>query len=130
MRVSQVLPKLMNAKRLLAMHDGKRDEVRDYMIEAVQLRKLEGDDGEPRDSIVIHLVGVPEAVPLNKTNARTIAELLGDETDHWQGHTIGLCVEEVESFGSIEDGVRVKEVSGTPGAKPAQKREPRSRVQK
>jgi len=45
---------------------------------------------------------------LNKTNARAIAHILGDETSAWRGHDIMLVPAQVPFKGDIVDAIRVK----------------------
>jgi len=45
---------------------------------------------------------------LNKTNARSIARILGDETSAWDGHDIMLVPAQVPFKGDIVDAIRVK----------------------
>lgn len=46
---------------------------------------------------------------LNKTNWKTISQVLGsDDTDDWHGQQITLYATEVESFGEMTMGVRVR----------------------
>ena len=50
-----------------------------------------------------------KALVLNKTNWKTIAQVLGtDETDEWAGRQITLYATEVESFGEMTMAVRVR----------------------
>jgi hypothetical protein len=65
-----------------------------------------------------------KALVLNKTNWKTIADVLGtDETDDWGGKQITLYATEVESFGETVLAVRVrmkKGKSNSNGQKPTQ----------
>lgn len=45
---------------------------------------------------------------LNKTNAKRIAHIHGEETDGWIDKPITLAIESFESFGEIKDGIRVQ----------------------
>ena len=45
---------------------------------------------------------------LNKTNARSIAKILGDETSAWHGHSIMLVPPVVDFKGDSVDAIRVK----------------------
>jgi len=50
-----------------------------------------------------------KALVLNKTNWKTIAQVLGtDETEDWGGKSITLYATEVESFGEMTMAVRVR----------------------
>ena len=71
---------------------------------------------------VLHFQG-SETKPmvLNKTNWKTIAQVLGtDETDDWTGKKVALYATEVESFGQMVLGIRVRlKAPGKPAAAPA-----------
>jgi hypothetical protein len=58
---------------------------------------------------------------LNKTNARAIARILGDETTTWGGRDIMLVPAQVPFKGDIVDAIRVKPA---PARKTARKDEP------
>ncbi len=51
--------------------------------------------------------GKQKRLVLNKTNAKTIAGLYGDDTEGWIGKRITLVVREVEFEGSIVLAIRV-----------------------
>lgn len=59
---------------------------------------------------VLHFQGNDvKALVLNKTNWKTITQVLGsDETDDWTGKKIALYAVEVESFGEMVMGIRVR----------------------
>src|SRR5215470_17533219 len=64
----------------------------------------------PDNKPVLYFQG-NEAKPLvlNKTNYKTISQLLGsDDTDNWTGRKISLYATEVESFGEVTLGIRVR----------------------
>ena len=46
---------------------------------------------------------------LNKTNARAIARILGDETNAWSGRDVMLVPAQVPFKGDLVDAIRVKE---------------------
>lgn len=65
---------------------------------------------QPRDA---------KALVLNKTNWKTISEVLGsDETEDWAGKQITLYATEVESFGETVLAVRVRLKKPNKGSKP------------
>lgn len=45
---------------------------------------------------------------MNKTNAMTIASLLGNEIDNWKGQRITLFAMPVAAFGKTTDAIRVR----------------------
>lgn len=66
--------------------------------------------GKGRDKdrkIVISLVGKKKKFVCNKTNAKVIAGLYGQETDDWAGQWITLTPREVEFQGDMVMAIRV-----------------------
>ena len=68
--------------------------------------KTQKADSKP----VLHFLGDDtKPLVLNKTNYKTISKLLGsDDTDDWTGKRIALYATEVESFGEVMLGIRVR----------------------
>jgi hypothetical protein len=82
---------------------GKNVTVR---IESAAIEEI----GKGRDKdrkIVITLVGKKKKFVCNKTNAKTIASLYGQETDDWANQLITLCPREVEFQGDMVMAIRV-----------------------
>jgi hypothetical protein len=66
---------------------------------------------------------------LNKTNAKTIAKLLGTETDDWLGQRITLFGTTCQAFGETVECIRVRpqrprQVHAAPAHDPVPEREP------
>lgn len=60
-------------------------------IEEVDYRLGTDDSGNPEPYYLMFLEGWPKPMYLNKTNAHTIAQLVGsDETEDWRGRTISI----------------------------------------
>lgn len=57
---------------------------------------------------VVHFKDILKGLRLNKTNANTIGELLGGETDEWVGKTITLFPTQVDWQGTQKACIRVK----------------------
>jgi hypothetical protein len=66
---------------------------------------------------VLYFEGQDKGIILNKTNAATIAELYGDDTDEWPGEAITLFSAMVTYQGKTMPGLRVKMPSRTKGPK-------------
>ena len=63
----------------------------------------------PDNKPVLYFSGEVKPLVLNKTNYKTITQLLGsDDTDDWTGRKIALYATEVESFGEVTLGIRVR----------------------
>ena len=66
-------------------------------------------DGKTQRKLVIEFEGKEKKLACNKTNARTIAAMLGDETDNWVGKEITLYNDPTVSMGDqIVGGIRVQ----------------------
>jgi hypothetical protein len=75
------------------------------VIEDAKLVKF--DNG---DKIVLSFAGKEKCLILNKTNAKTIEEMLGsDETDRWIGKSIVLYVAKVDYQGQRVPAIRVSD---------------------
>jgi hypothetical protein len=97
MRVDQLYP-----SRFLrcADLDGKPKRVTISGIEREDL------NGEPK--VVMSFTDGTKQLILNKTNARSIAKILGDETSAWDGHDIILVPTVVDFKGDSVDAIRVR----------------------
>ena len=67
-----------------------------------------GQDGKQEVKHVLHFVGASKGMILNVTNANRIAEIHGDDTDHWPGKQITLEKARVDFRGKIVDALRVQ----------------------
>lgn len=68
-----------------------------------------GADKGPK--IVLTFVGKQKAFVCNKTNAKVIAQLHGDDTDDWLGKSITIAPREVEFQGNMVWSIRVSLVA-------------------
>jgi hypothetical protein len=64
-----------------------------------------GTDAGPK--IVLQFVGKQKFFVCNKTNAKTIASLHGEDTDGWLGKSITIAPREVEFQGNMVWSIRV-----------------------
>ncbi len=74
-----------------------------------------GSDGNSDHKPVLHFMGAQKGLVLNKTNANCIAEMHGDDTDHWPGKTITIVPAQTDFRGRIVACIRVQ----PPGVLPA-----------
>lgn len=74
-------------------------------IDRVEMADVAKD--EPQKPVV-YFRGIEPAMVLNKTNATTIAGLLGNDTDDWIGKAIGLFTTEVDYQGKQVMAIRVR----------------------
>lgn len=60
-------------------------------IAAVAVEEFRRPDGTREHKIVLGFKGAQKRLPLNKTQAKTLARLLGDDAEGWAGSTIILA---------------------------------------
>jgi hypothetical protein len=70
---------------------------------------LRDDKGGEVEKIVVQFRKRDKKLVLNKTNAETIARMLGDDTDDWIGKEIQLYPAQVNFAGQMVPAVRVYE---------------------
>lgn len=90
--------------------DVAKVKIRDVMVEEI------GTDRK----MVMYFAGKEKGMVLNKTNAVTIGDAYGQDTDDWIGQPIELFSMKVEFNGRMVDGLRVRVPRRT--AAPAQPR--------
>ncbi len=74
--------------------------------------------------LVLAFQGKDKTLVCNRTNALTVAEMYGNDTDQWVGREIVLFATKVPFQGKLTDAIRVKE----PQRRPAQKSGEREQV--
>lgn len=85
-------------------------------INSVTIEEV-GQDREKRP--VVYFTGKQKGLVLNKTNARSIAQITGySETDQWPGAKVKLYATETEMQGERMECIRIK--SPTPAGQPPQ----------
>jgi hypothetical protein len=67
-----------------------------------------GQGRDAGDKWVLYFNETDKGLVLNKTNAKAIAKLHGDDTDDWEGKRIALYATEVEYQGETMLGIRVR----------------------
>jgi hypothetical protein len=75
------------------------------VIDRLEVEEV-GDGNKP----VLYFEGKDRGIVLNKTNALTLQEAYGDETDDWTGKGVELFSEKVAFEGRRVDGLRVRAV--------------------
>jgi hypothetical protein len=75
-------------------------------IESCEMESI-GQGHDKQDKLVLSFVGKGKKMVTNKTNAKTIAKLHGDDTDDWPGKRIILSPREVEFQGDMVMAIRV-----------------------
>lgn len=74
-------------------------------IDRVEMAEV-GQDQQEKP--VVYFRGIDPGMVLNKTNANSIAKLLGNDTDEWSGKAIGLFTTEVDFSGQQVLAIRVR----------------------
>jgi len=84
-------------------------------IESIELMEFE-QDGKPQRKLILSFEGKEKKLACNKTNSRTIAAILGDETDEWIGKEITIYNDPTVQMGDqIVGGIRVQYIPKTEG---------------
>jgi len=85
--------------------DGK--EIKVKIIKVTTEQAFNGKEKE--DVPVLHFEGKDKGVVLNRTNAKTISQVLGSPfVEDWIGKEITLYSTEVQAFGQTVPAIRVK----------------------
>lgn len=76
-------------------------------IKEVKLEELRSQDGTTAKKPVLFFTRGKKGMVLNKTNAKEIAALFGNDTDGWVGKKIELFATKITAFGKEMDAIRV-----------------------
>lgn len=98
MKMSEAFP-----SRYLKADDDIPEDGVILIVKDVDVEKV-GDDNKP----VMTFRGIEKRLVCNKTNAKVIAKLYGDDTDEWCGQKVTLYATDVEFQGDVMRGIRVK----------------------
>lgn len=80
-----------------------------------------GKDSKEGRKLIVSFSGKEKKMVVNKTNAKTIEKLYGDDTDNWIGKSIKLVTREVEFQGDVVWALRVsleKPTTSSPTSEP------------
>jgi len=111
----------MNINKAFPSNYLKSDDLDGEVVKAVINLVTEeevGDDTKP----VVHFgrmskQNLTPKMILNKTNANTIADSLGPETDNWSGKVVEIFSQKVDYQGRRVDGLRVRVAAQNNAAK-------------
>ena len=78
-----------------------------YTIRAVSVESMKNRDDQDESKPVIFFNEVEKGMVLNRTNAKTIANMYGDDTDNWIGERVTLTSVDVDAFGQTQKALRV-----------------------
>ena len=114
MKVSDAFPsKYLSAEDLGDIGTEVTVTIAQVMMEDMQTQ------GTVERKLMVSFAGASKKLVLNKTNAKAIAYLWGDDTDDWIGKRITLTVQSVQFKSDIVNAIRVKLVKpddATPAA--------------
>jgi hypothetical protein len=80
----------------------------------------EADMGSGEMKLVAYFLGKQKGLVLNRTNAETLADALGDESDNWAGAQVTLFTTRVSYNGQMRDAIRVRAQRRAAPAQPPQ----------
>jgi hypothetical protein len=125
MKISEAFP-----SKFVQASDLNGREVR-LTIASLTFEKM----SDQSEKLCIYFRGTDKGLVLNKTNASTIADMHGDDTDLWVGKQITIFPTKVDFQGKRVDAIRVKFIQqpaalggGMPGAQFQQSAQPVSRT--
>jgi hypothetical protein len=103
MRIGAAFP-----SKYLKAADLPADRHVSVVIDHVTVENVAGNDNPDDEKPVLYFQGKQKGMVLNKTNATTISNAYGDETDAWSGQPILLYVTDVAFQGKMVPSIRVK----------------------
>lgn len=97
------------------------DEEKILTVASVRHEMVTGNGGVKKDCVVVRFKESGEGIKpmvFNATNCKTMTKLYGTEfIEHWVGKKVQIYVAEVNAFGSLEKGLRIRPIvpkSGKP----------------
>jgi len=84
--------------------DGKNHSA---VIRDVVMEEMSQDDGEKP---VLYFENSERGLVLNKTNANSVKEIHGPDTDDWRGKSVTLYTVKVQYGAKMVDGIRIQPV--------------------
>ena len=109
MRISEQFP-----SRFIKGHDLKNKEVT-ITIKSCYTDRIGKDE---KEELILSFEESAREMVLNRTNAHSISEIHGDETDDWAGKQIVLYPTKVQAFGKSHEVIRVRPTASTNGDNP------------
>lgn len=89
------------------------DQEPTFIITAIEMKPF--DKG---NKLVLSFQGEKKTLVCNKTNAKRIAFMFGNDTNHWVGQSITLYTEHVDFQGEIVPAIRIKVIKQKTAAPP------------
>lgn len=85
----------------------KASDLQGAMVK-VKIRDVTVEEIGTDRKLIMYFDGKDKGMVLNKTNARTIGDVYGDDTDGWVGAPIEIFSMKVDFQGRMVDGLRVR----------------------
>lgn len=80
-----------------------------FQIDSIEIEEVENEDGKESKPILYFQEKESKPLILNKTNAQTLEEEFGKDSEDWRGHSIELYVDPSIKFGSRKiGGIRLR----------------------
>lgn len=76
-------------------------------IKSVSIENV-GTEDDPEDKPVLHFTNARKGMVLNRTNAASIANMFGKDTDRWAGQLIALYCTQVLFRSQMVDSIRIR----------------------
>ena len=85
--------------------EGKRIAVQ-IRTAGSELVRVPGMEEKEETKLLLYFHGAEKGLICNRTSAKHVARLYGDDTDNWKGHWITLYIEkDIKAFGEVWDAV-------------------------
>ena len=91
--------------------DGKGWREYQLTVKNVGLEEMGGESNEKK--WVLHFEKAEKGLVLNRTNAQTLADAYGDESDEWLGQKVVLFVMTVTTPQGPKPGIRIRAASNS-----------------
>ena len=81
-------------------------------IQAAPYEPLKSPEGKEQSKTVLYFAKAKKALPLNMVNWDSVADICGDDTDTWPGHSIEIYPTQTTMGGKLVDCVRIRRPRG------------------
>ncbi len=90
-------------------------------IQAAPFETLKSPEGKEQSKTVLYFTKAKKALPLNMINWDSVADICGDDTDAWPGHSIEIYPATTTMGGKLVDCIRIRHPRGELPLAPASK---------
>ena len=78
------------------------------VVRSVEMEAIETEHGSLEDKPILYFMDKTKGLVLNRTNAATLSELYGDETDSWVGQRIDIIATDTTFRGRMVPCLRLR----------------------